>query len=141
MRQRGPFSPTLVTARQSGLQLEGEHFREQTGEQSSSPKTFGAAPRRWPRRPPGNLIPMSNTELAATAHRMDPRYFSSPVRASVLGKGRERPRIPSMGSGTFTLWGCGIVNSDRSPLPVRSHRSVLKTWSYNLSPVKAGTQR
>nr|KAF6330197.1 hypothetical protein mMyoMyo1_012207 [Myotis myotis] len=114
--------------RSSGLKIEGEHFREQTGEQSSSPKTLGAAPRRCPHPPPENLIPMLDTETRRdSVHRMDPHYFSSPVRASAAGQEEGEARNSLDGKQDFHpvgLWDCDF----RWPLPVKSHRFVFKTW-------------
>lgn len=94
--------------RSSGLKIEGEHFKEQTGEQSSSPKTLGAAPRRCPRRPPENLIPMLDTETRRdSVHRMDSLYFSSPVHPSAAGaRGARGPEFPRWEAG---LSPCGAV--------------------------------
>lgn len=77
---------------------------------------------------PGVLIPMSDTETRrGSVHRMDPRYFPSPVRTSAAGQEEGEARNSLDGKQDFHpvgLWDCDF----RWPLPVRSHRFVFKAW-------------
>lgn len=108
VRESGPFFPQ----RSSPPISDASRQKVNISKMFSSPKNLSCSetiPMPSPRKPHPHV---GHGRLSETVFiDSSPTISRSCMRIGCQGKRGEGPGIPTMGSRTFTLWGCGIVSS------------------------------